>query len=207
MLQESFSILKMEKLKYRNKKLFPSTVHYEMEVEIVVHPLSLSLSDCLTRLTKQDASQLLWTCPPSTSLVIGIATGSILWLLWWRKGQVSGILLVLLRKENEKRLSQGQTSSEDSRPTLISVWELVFLVHSQREMLDSNLPSTTYFPKSLEKRSWFGSLARNTFSFVLPVAPSFQGFYVKHKIEDIRYLDHHMSGFPLQEWRPIPHRR
>lgn len=103
MLGKSFSILKMEKLKYGDKELFPFVVHYEMEVEIRL--FILSLSDCLTRLTKQGASRLLWTCPPSTSLVICTATTSILSLLWRRKGQVSGIPLGSLRKKKGTGLS------------------------------------------------------------------------------------------------------
>lgn len=61
MLLESFSILKMEKLKYEGKKLFPSTLHYEMEVGIRLFILyfSLLLSNLLIRRTKQAASQLL----------------------------------------------------------------------------------------------------------------------------------------------------
>lgn len=75
-----------------------------MEVQIRLFILSSFLSDCLNRLTKQDASQLLRTCPPSASLVIRTAIASILWLLWWRKGQVSGILLGLVREKEEKEL-------------------------------------------------------------------------------------------------------
>lgn len=128
----------------------------------------------LTRPTKPDASQLLWTCPPSTSLGTCIATASILWLLWWRKGPVSGVLLGSLRKKKGKGLLQGNTYSEDSRPIFVCVWE--WPPSSQREMPDSCLPSTLTSPKGLGRRSWFGSLARNIFSFLLPEAPSFQRF-------------------------------
>lgn len=166
----------MEKLKYEDK-LFPSTVHYEMEVGIRLLILysSLPLSNWLIRRTKQDASQLLWTCPPSTSLAIGTATASILWLLWWRKGQVRGILLGSVRKKKGKGLFQGHTYSEDSRPTFISVWEWLLVHKGKYQIPICHLVPIS--PKHLGRRNWFGSLARNILSFIFPETPSFQRFF------------------------------
>lgn len=91
-----------------------------MEVQIRLFILSSFLSDYLNRLTKQDASQLLRTCPPSASLVIRTATASILWLLWWRKGQVSGILLGLVREKEEKELPKDTPMQEiQDLPSLV----------------------------------------------------------------------------------------
>lgn len=95
----------------------------EVKIRLFILSLPLSLSDCVIRLTKQDASQLLWPCLPSTSLVVLTDGTSVSWLLWWKKGQVSEMLLGSLRKEKGKELSQSQTYSEESRPTLIAVWK------------------------------------------------------------------------------------
>lgn len=95
----------------------------EVKIRLFILSLPLSLSDCVIRLTKQDASQLLWPCLPSTSLVVLTDGTSVSWLLWWKKGQVSEMLLGSLRKEKGKEVSQSQTYSEESRPTLIAVWK------------------------------------------------------------------------------------
>lgn len=111
-----------------------------------------------------------------------------------------------MRKKKKKERKgkepfQGNTYSEDSRSLFIWVWE--WLPSSQRERPNSCLSSTPISHKGLGRRSWFGPLARNVFSFMLPEAPSFQRFYITHKDEDFRDLDEGASCFSLQAWRPI----